>query len=91
MTVSLGIGLKGEYEADFVQSLILRLDDGTTHSAGSSDEYGTGVIKFQVSDDHYTSSFNVISRFYDHSRGWLYNDLARTIYLGFKPVEDVFA
>lgn len=94
MTVTLGEGGHAPLEADFVQGLAFRLDDGTTQQAGTSNDQpwraDRGTLVFQVPEDHYPSSFNVISLFHDKSRGILHNDLVRTVYFGFKLRDDEF-
>ena len=95
ISVYLGTGQEGQaVAADYVRGIAFRLDDKSEHLAGSKDPGDRGgqqrEIRFKVPEDHYTSSFNVISAFHDKGRGWLYNDLIRTVYFGFKLKEEVF-
>jgi hypothetical protein len=71
-----------------VQGLTLHLKGGSTAVAGSMDAY---TKSFTVPDGHYVSSVNVISRYDDATRGWLYNDLVRTFYCGFKLKPEALA
>lgn len=71
------------YLVSVVTNLHLWFSDGTEMNAGSQPSY-----RFAVPAGHYLSSINVISRFYDHDRGWLYGDLVRTVYFGFKMKPD---
>ena len=58
-------------------------DDGSVANTGNT-RGQFGSIRIEVPDDHYVSSINVISRFHDHDRGWLHNDLVRSLYFGLK-------
>lgn len=66
-----------------VEGLQLTFDDKSVADMGNTSGQ-FAAVRIDVPDDHYVSSINVISRFQDSSRGWLYNDLVRTVYFGLK-------
>jgi hypothetical protein len=70
------------WDWDLVSGLRLHCKDGSTADAGNVGQFRQ--LNLSPPEGHYISSINVISRFDDATRGWLYNDLVRTLYCGFK-------
>ena len=70
---------------DQVTIFRLHFKDGTEISKGGNS--GTRQ-EVKVPDEHYLSSINVISKFYDNDRGWLHDDQVRTMYFGFRLKPD---
>ncbi|HET6609634.1 MAG TPA: insecticidal delta-endotoxin Cry8Ea1 family protein [Rhodopila sp.] len=67
---------------DLVSGLRLHCKDGSIADAGAVGQ--ERQLNLSPPEGHYISSISVISRFHDATRGWLYNDLVRTLYCGFK-------
>jgi hypothetical protein len=68
-----------------VRGLYLGFSDGKEMNMGWRPTY-----KLPVPADHYLSSITVISKYLDHDRGWLFNDLVRVLYFGFKMKPNTF-
>ncbi len=72
-----------------IDQFILRFADGVEWMKGGNATNGPQEVR--VPDDHYLSSINVISKYNDHDRGWLYGDLVRTMYFGFRLKPDALS